>query len=386
MFDPRALPRCVATAALAFVAAAPMLAQQPNDSAYTAKIKEYLQDPRISTELVDHLPASSTVPTPLKFLGRIVGTPGELTYAKDIERYFEALAKASPRVAMWKIGKSEEGRDIVLLAVADEATIKTLDRYKGMLAVLTDPRHTTEQVAREVIKTAKPVYWAVSGMHSPETGGPEMLMELAYRLAVEETPFIRAIRNNVITLITPVIEVDGREKQVDTYYFNKKRPQGEARLPLMYWGKYVAHDNNRDGMGQYLELTRAVTRTVLAWHPTFLHDLHEAQTYLYASTGTGPYNEQLDPITVNEWWVMAQNDVMEMTKRGVPGVFTYGFYDGWVPNYMFFVAHAHNSVGRFYEVQSYGPDTTTVRPGATVTSKEWFRPNPPLPSIKWGPR
>ena len=98
-------------------------AQQANDEMYTAKIKEYLQDPRITTELVDHLPASSTVPTPLKFLGRIVGTPGELTYAKDIQRYFEALAKASPRVAIWKIGKTEEGRDIVLLAVADEQTI-----------------------------------------------------------------------------------------------------------------------------------------------------------------------------------------------------------------------------------------------------------------------
>ena len=60
-------------------------------------------------------------------------------------------------------------------------------------------------------------------MHSTENGGPEMLIELPYRLAVEDTPFIQAIRNNVITLITPVIEVDGREKQVDTYYFNKKR-------------------------------------------------------------------------------------------------------------------------------------------------------------------
>jgi hypothetical protein len=77
---------------------------------------------------------------------------------------------------------------------------------------------------------------------------------------------------------------------------------------------------------------------------------------------------------------------MEMTKRGVPGVWTYGFYDGWVPNYMFFIAHSHNAVGRFYEVASYGPDTTTVRAGASVTSREWFRPNPPLPSIAWGPR
>jgi hypothetical protein len=75
-----------------------------------------------------------------------------------------------------------------------------------------------------------------------------------------------------------------------------------------------------------------------------------------------------------------------MTKRGVPGVWTYGFYDGWTPNYMFFIAHAHNSVGRFYEVQSYGPENYVVRPGAATTSREWFRPNPPLQTINWGPR
>ncbi|HLB55065.1 MAG TPA: M14 family zinc carboxypeptidase, partial [Gemmatimonadales bacterium] len=356
------------------------------DEEYTRKIKEYLQDPRISTELVDHLPASSTVPTPLKFLGRVVGTPGELTYAKDIHRYFAAIDQSSPRATLWTIGTTEEGRDLVLLAVADEATIRDLDRYQAMLRQLTDPRTTSEEQARRLIRTAKPIYWITSGMHSPENGGPEMLMELAYRLAVSESPFIRSVRSNVITFITPVLEVDGREKQVDTYYFNKKRAPGEARLPLMYWGKYVAHDNNRDGMGQLLQLTRAVTRTFLEWKPTVLHDLHEASTYLYASTGTGPYNEQLDAITVNEWWMLAENDVMEMTKRGVPGVWTYGFYDGWVPNYMFFIAHSHNSVGRFYEVMGYGPENRVVQAGATTTSREWFRPNPPLPSINWGPR
>src|ERR687897_191771 len=78
---------------------------QPNDEEYTRKIKEYLQDPRITTELVDHLPASDRVPTPLKFHGRIVGTPGELTYAKDIHRYYEAIEKASDRALMWTLGK-----------------------------------------------------------------------------------------------------------------------------------------------------------------------------------------------------------------------------------------------------------------------------------------
>ena len=387
----RRAPLLAAAIVLAAVAS-PAHAQRPAapaqkiDQEYTAKIKEYLQDPRITTELVDHLPASSTVPTPLKFLGRIVGTPGELTYAKDIHRYLEAIAKASPRAKVWSIGKTEEGRDMVILAIADEATIRQLDRYKGMLKQLTDPRQTSEAEAQRLLRTAKPIYWLTSGMHSPEFGGPEMLMELAYRLVVEETPFVQQIRNNVITFITPVIEVDGREKAVDTYYWNKKNRQTVGALPLMYWGKYVQHDNNRDGMGQFLALTKHTTKAFLDWTPTVLHDLHEAQTYLYSSTGTGPYNDAIDPITVDEWWMLAKHDVMEMTKRGVPGVWTYGFYDGWTPNYMFFIAHTHNAIGRFYEVQSYGPDNYEVRPAATTTSREWFRPNPPLPYIKWGAR
>ena len=362
--------------------------QQKIDVEYTAKIEEYLQDSRISTELVDHLPHSDTVPSPLKFFERIVGTPGELTYARDIHRYYEALDKASDRIAMWRIGMTEEGREMVLLAVADEGTIKQIEKYKGMIASLTDPRKTTDEQAQRLIKTAKPIYWITSGMHSTENGGHEMLIELAYRLAVQETPFVQTIRGNVITIITPVIEVDGREKQVDTYYFNKKRrASGEQQmLPLMYWGKYVAHDNNRDGMGQFLAATKNVTRTFLEWKPTIMHDLHEQSTYLYTSTGTGPYNEHIDPITIDEWWVLAKTEVMEMTKRGVPGVWTYGFYDGWVPNYMFFIAHSHNAIGRFYEVMGYGPENRTVTAAPTIASREWFRPNPPLPSIQWGPR
>ncbi|MGH9884890.1 MAG: M14 family zinc carboxypeptidase, partial [bacterium] len=401
----RIASRVLLSAALSGVLAAPTAqaqAAQKIDQEYTAKIKQELSDPRISTELVDHLPASATVPTPLKFLGHIIGQRGIVDHAADIHRYLEAVAKASPkRAKFWKIGKTEEGRDIVLLAIADEATIANLDRYKGYLKQLTDPRKTTQAQAQQIIKTAKPIYWAISGMHSPESGGPEMLMELAYRLVVEETPFIQNIRNNVITFITPVIEVDGREKYVDNHYFNEKwakdHPQpeggrggrGGGPLSLMYWGKYVQHDNNRDGMGQFLELTKATTKTTLEWTPTVIHDLHEAQTYLYSSTGTGPYNDALDPIVVDEWWMFAKNDVMEMTKRGVPGVWTYGFYDGWVPNYMFFIAHTHNSIGRFYEVQSFcsgACEWYPVQPGRTTTSKEWFRPNPPLDSIMWSPR
>jgi hypothetical protein len=196
---------------------------QPIDQEYTAKIKEYLTDPRISTELVNYMPASATVPTPLKFLGRIIGTPGEITHAADIHRYLQAVANAAPkRAKFWTSGKSEEGRDMVVLAIGDEQTMSQLPTYKSYVNALSDPRRTSDARAREVISAAKPIYWITSGIHSPERGGPEMLMELAYRLVVDESPFIQNIRKNVITFITPVIEVDGRERMVDTYYFNKK--------------------------------------------------------------------------------------------------------------------------------------------------------------------
>jgi len=354
---------------------------QKIDAEYTAKIKEYTQDPRILTELVDHLPASATVPTPLKFLGHAVGIPDELTYYKDIKAYFEALAKAAPtRSKLFTIGKSEEGRDMIVMAIADDATIKTLDKYKKILADLTDPRKLTDATAKALIASGKPIYWASGNLHSGETGSAEMQMELAYRLLVEETPFIQNIRNNVIVFLTPVVEVDGREKVVDNLYYQKKTGK---RMPLIWWGQYVAHDNNRDGLGLGLNITRNFLRTYLEWHPTVMHDLHESSDYLYASTGAGPYNTAVDPLLTNEWWQLAEYEVAEMTKRGVPGVWTGSFYDGWTPNYLFWIANLHNSIGRFYETESYGPQNREV---VTNSSKEWYRPNPPLPRIKWGPR
>src|SRR3954453_13511428 len=103
--------------AVTLAAATPVVAQiQKVDAEYTARIKEFLSDPRISTELVDHLPASATVPTPLKFNGYIVGAPNHLTHAAQIAKYLQAVAKAAPgRAKFWTIGKTEEGRDMVLL-------------------------------------------------------------------------------------------------------------------------------------------------------------------------------------------------------------------------------------------------------------------------------
>ena len=359
---------------------------QTNDEGYTKKILEYTTEPHFRTELVDHLPASDKVPTPEKVLGYAIGTPEKLTYTKDQYRYYRELEKASPRVKVLVAPeRSEEGREQLTILVSDEANFARLDRYKEITAKLADPRRVTETEARQLIGEGKAFYWASGSIHSPETGSPEMLMEMAYRLAVEETPFIEAIRKNVIVMITPTLEVDGRDRMVDLYRWRKANP-GKQAPSLLYWGKYVAHDNNRDGLGMALALTRNQMKIFLEYHPQILHDLHESVPFLYTSTGTGPYNAWLDPLVIDEWHALAYHEIEEMTKRGVPGVWTHGFYDGWAPNYMFYVANGHNSIGRFYETFGNGGADTQDRTVGGQSQRDWFRPNPPLPRVKWSLR
>lgn len=99
----------------------------------------------------------------------------------------------------------------------------------------------------------------------------------------------------------------------------------------MYWGHYVAHDNNRDGIAQALQLSKVQMKNFLNWHPQVLHDLHESVPFLCISPGIGPYNAWLDPIVISEWQKMAYYEIEQMTERGVPGVWTHGYYDGWAP-------------------------------------------------------
>ncbi len=362
------------------------LAAQPVDADYTAKIREYTTEPFFLTELVDHLPLSDRVPSPKKALGYVVGTPEKLTYSKGINAYFRALAAASPRVKVWTIGKSEGGREMILAAVSSEENMGRIDHYKQITAKLADPRKTTDAERADLVRESRPFYWLSGSIHSPETGSPEMLMELAFRLAVDESAHVQAIRNNLIVLFTPVVEVDGRDRMLDVYRYRKANP-GKQTPGLVYWGQYVAHDNNRDAMGLALALSNVMLKTFLDWHPQVFHDLHESVPYLYTSTGTGPYNSWLDPIVVSEWQKLAYHEIEGMTRRGVPGVWTHGFYDGWAPNYMFYMANGHNAIGRFYETfGNGGADTRERKLPASATSRTWYRPNPPLPRVKWSIR
>src|SRR5207237_6714124 len=214
------------------------------------------------------------------------GAEGKLPNSKEVYDYMRLLAKALPgRVKVYTIGQTEEGRDMLAVAVASDALMAKLDANKADLAKLADPRTITmdDAAADEIARRAAPVYYITGTIHSTEAGAPTALMELAYRLAVDDSPYIRNIREHVVTLITPVVEVDGRDRVVDAYEWKKKHPTDTPMAPV-YWGHYVMHDNNRDAMGLTLKLSQNVLNTYLGWKAQVLHDLHESVALLYDNT------------------------------------------------------------------------------------------------------
>ncbi|HXK06610.1 MAG TPA: hypothetical protein VMS37_29715, partial [Verrucomicrobiae bacterium] len=115
-------------------------AGQAVDEEYTKKIREYTTEPFFNSPLTDYLPASKTVPTPKVVLGDIAGAPNILPYSTDVYRYMRMLEKASPRVKVFSIGKTEEGREMIAVAVASEKLIAGIDENRARLAKLADPR------------------------------------------------------------------------------------------------------------------------------------------------------------------------------------------------------------------------------------------------------
>jgi len=362
---------------------------QSIDEEYTRKIHEYTTETFFSSPLVDYMPASENVPTPKVVLGDIAGAPGMLPYSAEVYRYMRMLDDASARVKVFSIGTTEEGREMIAVAVASEKLIAGLDENRVRLGKLADPRTIgmNDSEADRIVEASVPVYYITGGLHSRETGAPTALMELTYRLAVDESAYIEAIRDGVVTLITPIVEVDGWDRNVDIYRRHVALPE-DNWTSLMYWGKNVAHDNNRDAMGLTLQLSRNVLATFLRWKAQVIHDLHESVPYLYDNTiGDGPYNPWIDPILTDEWQMIGWNNVSEMTKFGMPGVFAHGYFDTWSPGYLMFMAASHNGISRLYETfGNGGADTVerTLSPGQY--SRTWYRQNPPLPKTMWSQR
>src|SRR5215210_3322355 len=196
---------------------------QAQDPDFAKAVKEWTTQPYFTSPLVDHLPLVKGIPSPKAVLRYHIGAPYKPTHYADILKYYRALAAATPRVKIETIGRSDEGRELVVVWVSSDANMRALQQNRDNLKRIADPRGMSEAQVRQIIASTKPHYHLMGGLHSGETGPPEMQMELVYRLATETSPFITQIRDNVIVSVTPVADADGRDRIIDWFYQGRER-------------------------------------------------------------------------------------------------------------------------------------------------------------------
>jgi hypothetical protein len=361
-----------------------------DDADFAAFVKSATTRPDFSSPLIDHLPKKTGVPTPKDVLGYHIGTEKKLTYWADQQKWYRALEKALPdRVKTAVIGTTEEGREIMVVYLTSAANLKGLEHNRDNMRRLADPRGLSPDEAKRIIAGTKPHYHLSAGLHSGETNTSEMLMELAYRLAVSDEPYIQQIRDNVIVSMVPTTDIDGRDRYVDwynAYKINEAYDGGENYGEPPYWGKYVFHDNNRD-INYGVDTLRTYLKWYLEWVPPIWHDLHEAQTLLYTYSGGAPQNANWDPLLYSDLMFFANYEVSKLTSYGMPGVWHFGFMDAWSPGYLAIAAQNHNGMLRMYEIfNQQGANTKKARFTGAQTTRQWYRPNPMTGEADWSIR
>jgi len=209
-------------------------------------------------------------------------------------------SRSQPRVKVFSIAARKEGREMIAVAVSPKKSQapRRKSRPTGKLA---DPAASSSTTPKpRLVAQSTPVYYITGTIHSPETGAPTALMELAYRLAVDDSPYIA----KSVTASSPSSPCrrsrwprpHGRSLTAGT------SPIRRISIRRSLLGQVRSHDNNRDAMGVTLKLTENVLNTYVGWKAQVLHDLHESVPYLYDNTaGDGPFNAWVDPILTDEW-------------------------------------------------------------------------------------
>ena len=412
----RVLMLAVAAGVLAISVALPQAQQtsadtrdprQLQDEAFAKLYKEWTGDARYGSPLVDHLPLVKGVPTPKDVLGYHVGAPRKLTYYADILKYYRALAAATPRVQIESIGKSDEGRELVVVWVSSEQNMKGLRANRDRLAKIADPRGRSDardpaadrDHQAELPRHRRPAQRRDRAVRDADGAGlPARHRNLAdhhadpqQRLRVGDAGG-RSRRARPLRRLVLQGARDGRRggrtrrrrrsggaagrrrrRGASPPGSGQRRPTapaaGSAAAPGAGQGggqrrrsraarwvcptpsKYVGHDNNRD-INLSLVQVRALTEWFYTAHPPIMHDLHESLPLMYTYSGGPPQNPNLDPLLFAELPWFSNWELAQMTKWGMPGVYTHAFMDGWSPGYYASVAYNHNGLMKMYETQS----------------------------------
>lgn len=298
--------------------------------------------------------SGQTVPTPASHFGFPVGTDRKLANWDQLTAYYEAVARASDRVAVDTLGPSTLGLPMVMLTITSPENHRRLDELREIQLKLADPRRISgEEELLDLLDRGRTVALITHGIHATEVGGPQMSARLVYRMATSQDPEILEILDQVIFLDIPSLNPDGTQWVTNWYNQWVGTEYEAAPLPWLYH-YYTGHDNNRDWYAfTQVETQLTVREAHNVWHPQIVHDIHQTGSYgarIFFPPFIDPWEPNIDPGLIAGVNQLGTFMAAEVTAKGMPGAVIHQRYDAYTPARAY--QHYHGGVRILSEAAS----------------------------------
>lgn len=297
---------------------------------------------------------------------------------EEILRYFRYLADTFPNVRLHEYARSFEGRTLVYLVVSSEANMQRLDAIRGDIRRLADPRTLRRGEAGRIIERTPAIAWCAYGIHGDELSSCDAALWLAWQLVAGTDDDTRAIRDNLVVLIDPMENPDGRTRWLQMMTSWRGAVPNADTQSLHHRGTwpYGRHnhylfDLNRDWFAGIHPESRGRIAVITDWMPQYALDAHEmgpTETYLF-SPPREPFNPYL-PRYVRKWWDRVARDHARAFDRWGWAYYTREWNEEFYPGYGSSWPMYLGAIGMLFE--QAGVDGSTVRrpEGTTMTYRE----------------
>lgn len=322
--------------------------------------------------------AEAQVPKPASVFGFEPGADYKLADYSQMTEYYQQLAKSSKRVKLIEIGKSVQGRPLLLLFISSEKNLQQLDKWRSISKDLSLAKIADDK-ARSLAAIGKAVVWIDAGMHASEKACAQMAPELAWKIAAEETPEMKQIRDQVIVLLMPVMNPDGLDI-VSSWYKAQLGTPYETSNPPWLWHPYIGHDNNRDWFMNNMPESDAVSKVLYReWYPQIVYNHHQsapAWTRIFIPPFSNPVNPNIHPGITTGVNLIGAAMANRFAMHHMPGVISQVSFDMWWNGGMRTVPYFHNQIGILTETAHATPTPRKYAPkslpetvgGGTLTS------------------
>ena len=321
------------------------------------------------------IPAASVfaqgVPTPKSVLGYRVGADRKLADWPQITSYFEKLAAASPAVSIQTLGKTTMGKPLFAAIISTPENVRRREEIFAAQRKLADPRilKSADEAAYYAHQPA--VLVIQCNIHSDEIASSQMALELAYRLATNDT--LQAELRNAVVILIPSVNPDGEEMVVEWYRSQLGTQWEGGEMPWIY-NKYTGHDDNRDWFMMTQVETKLVTHALYKeWLPEIFYDVHQQGSEgsrLFVPPFLDPVDPNIDPLIVRGIGLIGAEMSSALESRGKTGVVDHAVYDMWWHGGARSTPARHNMIGLLTEAASVKIATPIVQVDSELTGHE----------------